>query len=112
MYLDFEDYVGIFVILAVLLVMVFACVVTPWLNYASPEIIQGEVTDSYIKIYGSSDYFHHVVLLPDGTEEIFQNRDAFFLGKWDSADIELKVDVGSEYVFEVRGTRWAFYVHV
>lgn len=79
-----------------------------WLGYRAPETVEGVVVDTYIKRYSDDDYFHVVVQYDDGTEEVFQNRDAFWIGKWNSADLQLVFEIGERYHFDVRGTRWPF----
>lgn len=76
-----------------------------WIDYRSPQTIQGVVTDTYIKRYNDNDYFHVVVEFENGTKEVFQNRDAFFIGKFNSADLQLEFKVGEGYLLDVRGTR-------
>lgn len=76
-----------------------------WLDYRAPETVKGAVVDEYIKRYDEKDLFHIVIELENGSTEIFQNRDAFWLGKFNSADMQQLVEIGSNYIFEVRGTR-------
>ena len=78
-------------------------------DYRNPEVVEGIVVNSYIKRYGDNDYFHHVIQFDNGRQEVFQNRDAYWVGKWNSADIELEIKDGQRYRFEVRGTRWPFF---
>lgn len=104
--MDFEDKLGCSMILALVVVMLVSIFGSLWLNYRNPETVEGVVVDSYIKRYGNSDYFHHVIQFDDGHKEVFQNRDAFWLGKFDSADVEQTIEIGQRYIFSVRGIRW------
>jgi len=79
------------------------------IDYVNPETVEGVVVNSYIKRYNESDYFHHVIQFNDGRQEVFQNRDAYWIGKWNSADVELGIKDGERYSFEVRGVRWPFF---
>lgn len=79
------------------------------LNYKNPEVVEGVVVNSYIKRYDESDYFHHVVEYDDGSKEVLQNRDALWLGKFNSADLEFGISEGERYRFHVRGSRIHFF---
>lgn len=67
--------------------------------------VTGTVTDKYIKRYSDSDYFHVVVEFSDGTTEVFQNHDALWWWKWNSADVQQAIEMGKTYRFTVTGWR-------
>lgn len=70
--------------------------------------VTGTVTDKYIKRYGDSDYFHVAVKYADGTTEVFQNKDALWWWKWDSADVQQELEIGKSYRLTVIGWRVPF----
>ena len=98
------------VLMALLLLGLFLTfiVIVPVLNYRNPERFTGTVSEEYIKRYSKNDYFHVVVVLDEGTQEIFQNRDAFWVGKFNSADLQQEIEIGRRYIFFVRGSRIRF----
>lgn len=71
--------------------------------------VEGTVVDTYIKRYNDADYFHIVVRMPDGSEEIFQNHDNVFWLKFNSADVQQQVEIGESYTFTVTGFRWPLF---
>ena len=103
-----KDSLGCVMSFFVMLLIVIVFTVDLFLDYRAPETIQGLVTNSYVKRYGEEDYFHIVVQHTDGQEEVFQNRDALLLFKFNSADLQAKIEIGERYEFKVRGTRWRF----
>lgn len=93
---------------AYLILFLLAVAVIIGIGYAGERMavdhVTGTVTDKYIKRYGD-DRFHVVVKLDDGTTEIFQNHDALWWGKWNSADVQQAIELNKKYRFTVYGWR-------
>lgn len=70
------------------------------------ETIEGTVTDKYIKRVGEADRFFVVLTLEDGETLILQNKDAFWWGKFTSADIQQDIELEKRYRMTVVGWRW------
>lgn len=73
---------------------------------ANVNTIEGVVVDEYVKRYGESDYFHIVLTDDNGQSHIFQNKDAIWWWKFDSADVQQKIQEGGRYRLTVVGWRF------
>lgn len=69
------------------------------------DVVEGKVTEKYIKRYGEKDYFHVAVDLSTGESEVYQNRDSLWWFKFNSADAQQAIKVGQEYRLTVVGLR-------
>lgn len=69
------------------------------------DTVQGTVVEEYIKRVNNVDIYHIVVEYSDGTTEVFQNHDAFWWMKWNSADVQQLIKVGHTYELTVTGWR-------
>jgi hypothetical protein len=96
-------------VIVVFALLAISLVGLPVVNYRNRGTIEGVVVDSYIMRDKDHDNYHHVIQFDDGKQEVFQNRDAFWIGKWNSADIELGIKIGQYYRFDVCGTRWPLF---
>lgn len=84
------------------------------LSYISQsEMVTGVVDNTYIKRTGGGDNpgdsFFVVVDKEGGGQEVFQNDDSVFFGKFNSADVQAKMKVGSRVRFKAIGWRWPLF---
>ena len=72
--------------------------------------VNGVINNTYIKRYSDVDVFHVVIIKDNGEMEIFQNKDSWWWWKFDSADIQQKLELAKNKKCRVTvtGWRWPF----
>lgn len=63
---------------------------TMWISQkANVQTVEGRIVDTYIKRTGeSTDTYHVAIEKTNGEVEVYQNHDAFFWGKFNSANVQ------------------------
>jgi len=67
--------------------------------------LQGTVGDKFIKRTSKFEDSYHVMIENHDGKVILQNRDSWWWGKFDSADVQYRMEVGKEYRLTVTGWR-------
>ncbi|RIN77825.1 hypothetical protein [Staphylococcus simulans] len=73
-------------------------------QYSNKQTYTGTITDKYNKRSDETDLFY--IVLDD--ERVIENRDALFVGKFDSADIQARMKVGTKVKVKTMGYRVHF----
>jgi len=68
--------------------------------------VNGVINNTYIKRYNDVDVFHVVIIKDNGEMEIFQNKDCWLWGKFDSADIQQKLELAKNKKCRMTVTGW------
>ena len=92
---------------------VLAAVSSPfWAQHASRHGYNATVTDKQIKRYGSAEHSHDKYMiftkLDDGDVKVFENTDSMFEWKFNSSDVQGKLENGHRYHIEAYGWRFPF----
>lgn len=80
-------------------VLILFSIVFEVINYMHVTAVKGEVIDN------DQDKFYIVVKQDDSSEKVIVNKDSVFMMKFDSADVQAKVNKGEKYEFKLRGYR-------
>lgn len=72
--------------------------------YSSSETVEITVTDKERITTGSGESMSSKYLIFT-EDEVFENEDALFLGKWNSSDVQGQLKIGETYTVRVIGWR-------
>lgn len=108
MKIDFSDFLGIFILVAAIILLSLA-VYGIFIDYTNEEVIAIEVKDKYIKRQGTGDKIRDVYMIVDSDNNTYQITDLLFKGKFNSTDLYNTFQIGQVYLVEVSGIRNHFF---
>lgn len=89
----------------ILIVLGISITLAANVQYFNRDSYEGTITDKYNKRDGKSDSFY--IVLDD--KRVIENRDALFIGKFDSADIQARIKIGTKVKIKTMGFRNNFF---
>lgn len=94
-------------IIAIIAFMFIGVITYTVAYYSSIETVEITVTDKERITTGSGESMSSKYLIFT-EDEVFENEDALFLGKWNSSDVQGQLKIGETYTVRVIGWRLPF----
>lgn len=99
-----KGFIGIAIAIVSTFLLLGAFVFIVSLDYQNPQTYECSIKDKYLKRDGDKDEFRVVC-----GEETYKISDLLFIGKFNSADIYSKIEIGKKYKIETTGYRIQFF---
>jgi len=93
----------------VFLFLLAVSLVMPAMLHIDREAYTVTVTEKTVKRYGDEDKFLVFAKTEDGRAMVLENTDSLIEGKFNSADIQAKLEVGKKYNIRTYGWRIPFF---
>ena len=93
---------------AVFTLIIGAVAMPTVIEYSNTNSYTVIVTDKQIKRKDEKDIYLVFTKLENGETRVFKNEDAFFKGKFNSSDVQAKLEIGHTYDIDTYGYRIPF----
>lgn len=91
-----------------ILLIVGVGVLSTCVEYSNTNNYTVTITDKQVKRKDEEDIYLIFTKLENGETRVFRNEDAFFKGKFNSSDMQAKLEIGHTYDIDTYGYRIPF----